>query len=173
MFVTKYLALALAVSASLPAGTGLPVRQTTASPAGNAATEQTAAFLDENDENAYRIFGGDSLMAQNAVFKHSPDRPAAVKVYKTTITGYSSTPEETDDTPFITASGALTRPGVVAANFLPFGTKIRIPALFGDRIFTVEDRMHVRNGDKIDIWFSSKEEALNFGRRFAVIEVLK
>ena len=165
--MTKYLALALAVSAALPTGAGLSAGQaglTVSSSAGGAAAEQISA---SDSENTYRIVGGDSLLAQNAVFiKRSPNRPPAVKVYKTTITGYSSTPEETDDTPFTTASGTPTRPGVVAANFLPFGTKIRIPALFGDRIFTVEDRMHIRNSDKVDIWFSSKEEALNFGRRF-------
>ncbi len=164
----KYLALALTVSAAFPAErANLPV----SSPAGNSVAEQTAS-LDELDENPYSIVGGDSLLAQNAVFKRPFNRPPAVKIYKTTITGYSSTPEETDDTPFITASGALTRPGVVAANFLPFGTKVRIPALFGDRVFTVEDRMHARNSDKVDIWFSSKEEALNFGRRSASVEVL-
>src|SRR4030042_3654518 len=44
------------------------------------------------------------------------------------VTAYSSTPEETDDTPFITASGNYVRPGVIAANFLPFGTQGQSPA---------------------------------------------
>ncbi|MBI5079234.1 3D domain-containing protein [Candidatus Wolfebacteria bacterium] len=92
-------------------------------------------------------------------------------VVETVITGYSSTPEETDDTPFITASGTGVRPGIVAANFLPFGAKIRVPKLFGDRVFIVEDRMHPKNDGKIDIWFSSKEEALNFGVRVAEVEI--
>ena len=79
------------------------------------------------------------------------------------VTAYSSTPEETDDTPFITASGKEVRPGIVAANFFDFGTKIKIPEIFGDKIFIVEDRMHQRKKDFIDIWMPTKEEAQKFG----------
>ena len=88
------------------------------------------------------------------------------------LTAYSSSPNETDDTPFITASGIHTHDGVVAANFLPFGTRIRIPDIFGDRVFTVEDRLKKIYNDRIDIWFASKKEALNFGSQFATVEVL-
>ncbi|MCX6737892.1 MAG: hypothetical protein NTY11_00505 [Candidatus Parcubacteria bacterium] len=89
------------------------------------------------------------------------------------ITGYSSTPEETDDTPFITASGDWVHDGIVAANFLPFGSKIRIPEIYGDEIFVVEDRMHPRKKQQIDIWFPSKQEALEFGAHYSYIEVLE
>lgn len=92
---------------------------------------------------------------------------------RATVTGYSSTPEETDSTPFITASGTDVHEGVAAANWLPLGTKIRIPDLFGDTVFTVEDRMHERFGDRVDIWFSSTEEAIEFGARKARIVVLE
>lgn len=89
------------------------------------------------------------------------------------ITAYSSTPEETDDTPFITASGKKVRPGIIAANFLPFGTKVQIPEVFGEKIFEVEDRMHKRKGDQfIDIWMPSKEEAQEFGIMYAKIIIL-
>ena len=48
------------------------------------------------------------------------------------VTAYSSTPEETDDTPFITASNTRVRHGIVATNMLPFGTRIQFPEVFGD-----------------------------------------
>ena len=70
------------------------------------------------------------------------------------VTAYSSSPDETDNTPFITASGKTVRDGVVATNVLPFGTKIKIPSLFGDKIFTVEDRMHRRMKNVMDIWMA-------------------
>lgn len=95
------------------------------------------------------------------------------KTIEVIITGYSSTPEETDDDPFITASGDLVRDGIVAANFLPFGTEIRIPEIYGDRVFVIEDRMHPRKKQQIDIWFPSKQEALEFGARYSYIEVLE
>ncbi|MDD4761859.1 MAG: hypothetical protein PHZ25_02460 [Candidatus Pacebacteria bacterium] len=89
-----------------------------------------------------------------------------------TVTGYSSSPEETDDTPFITASGNHVRPGVVAANWLPLGSKVKIPELFGEQVFVVEDRMNKRFNDRLDIWFSDKESAQDFGMHFTKIIVL-
>ncbi len=94
------------------------------------------------------------------------------KLIRAVITAYSSREEETDDTPLITAAGTKVRPGVVAANWLPLGAKIRIPELFGDQVFVVEDRMHVRMNGKVDIWFSDTEEALRFGTRVARVEIL-
>ncbi len=75
--------------------------------------------------------------------------------------------------PSVTASGTYPRDGIVAANFLPFGTKIRIPSLFGDKIYTVEDRMSPTINGTVDVFFSSRQGALNFGRRGAYIEILK
>lgn len=89
-------------------------------------------------------------------------------------TAYSSTPWETDSDPYTTASGNLVRDGIVANNFLSFGTKIRIPEFFGDKIFVVEDRMNWRKGNNyIDIWFPSHQEALNFGAKKTYIEILE
>lgn len=85
------------------------------------------------------------------------------KTYEVFITAYSSTPDETDSTPNITASNKPAREGIIAANFLPFGTKVKIPSVFGDKIFIVEDRMHKRKKNFVDIWMPSKEDALKFG----------
>lgn len=95
------------------------------------------------------------------------------RTIKATVTAYSSTPDQTDDTPFVTASNTLTRDGVVAANFLPFGTKIMIPKLFGEKVFIVEDRMHERFSDRVDIWFPDRASAKNFGLVRIDILVLK
>jgi 3D (Asp-Asp-Asp) domain-containing protein len=89
------------------------------------------------------------------------------------VTGYSSRVQETDDTPFITASGSKTYEGVLAANWLPFGTKVKIPEFFGDKVFTVEDRMNKRHqGNSIDVWFNDTQEALRFGVKNTRIEIL-
>jgi 3D (Asp-Asp-Asp) domain-containing protein len=88
------------------------------------------------------------------------------------ITAYASVPEETDDTPFTTASGKTVRDGIVASNLLPFGTKIQIPALFGDKIFTVEDRTSPRFRKTIDIWMTTPAKAIIFGVAHAQIVVL-
>jgi len=90
-----------------------------------------------------------------------------------TITAYSSTVSQTDDTPFTTASGTRVRNGIVATNSLPFGTKIRIPSIFGNKVFVVEDRMNSRYKDNVDIWFSNYLEAKTFGVKTATIEILE
>ena len=99
-----------------------------------------------------------------------PDNRPAVR--KVVITGYSSTADKTDDTPFITASGKRVRDGIVASNFLKFGTRIKIPSVFGDKIFVVEDRMHARFSNRVDIWFSTREQAMKLGKREVEIIVL-
>ena len=100
--------------------------------------------------------------------------PKAVKTLKVVLTAYSSTPDQTDDTPFITASGKYVRDGIIANNLLPFGTKVRIPELYGDKVFTVEDRMNRRKSNyHFDIWMEDRPIALDFGVKTAEIEVLE
>jgi len=93
---------------------------------------------------------------------------------RVTVTAYSSTEWETQGDPFITASGKRVEDGIVANNLLPFGTEIRLPKIFGDKIFTVQDRMHFRKSDyHFDIWFPSYKQALNFGAKTTEIEIVK
>lgn len=108
----------------------------------------------------------------NSSIEHATSMKNTRRHIPVTMTGYSSTPDQTDDSPFITASGALVGDGVIAANFLPFGTKIQIPAVFGNKVFTVKDRMHRRFSDRVDIWFNDRESAMRFGIRTAEIVVL-
>ncbi|MCX6731821.1 MAG: hypothetical protein NTX55_02435 [Candidatus Parcubacteria bacterium] len=89
------------------------------------------------------------------------------------ITAYSSTPDQTDDSPFIVANGTFVHDGVVAANFLPFGTKIKIPGVFGEKVFTVEDRMHRRFKQRIDVWFPDRQSALKFGYKILKVQILE
>jgi 3D (Asp-Asp-Asp) domain-containing protein len=93
------------------------------------------------------------------------------------MTAYSSSIWETDNEvendPFITASGSWVHWGTVAANFLPFGTKIRIPFVYGDEVFEIKDRMNARKKIQIDIWQPSREQALDFGVKMGYIEILE
>jgi 3D (Asp-Asp-Asp) domain-containing protein len=103
--------------------------------------------------------------------KEEPKPWIEKKIMKITVTGYSSSHDETDDDPLITASGKPVRDGIVATNILPFGTKIKMPEKFGDKVFVVEDRMHKRFKNRIDVWFPSKKEALEFGKIVMEIEI--
>ncbi len=76
----------------------------------------------------------------------------------------------------ITASGKKVKVGMVANNWLPFGTKVFIKGL-GE--FTVEDRGNKKYfGTKeekrktIDVYFNSHKEAKEFGVKFLKVKVL-
>jgi 3D (Asp-Asp-Asp) domain-containing protein len=117
------------------------------------------------------------ILEENTLTSLSNPNDPPLKVTKTVpviITAYSSTPWETDDTPYITAAGTEVRDGIVANNLLPFGTKIRIPELYNDKVFVVEDRMNWKKSNyQVDIWFPDYHQALSFGVKRTHIEVLE
>jgi 3D (Asp-Asp-Asp) domain-containing protein len=96
----------------------------------------------------------------------------AVNNLQMRVTAYASVPDETDSTPFITANGTYVHDGVAASNILPFGTRIQIPALFGKKVFTIEDRMSTHIKNTIDIWMPSVRQAIIFGANHTDIVVL-
>jgi 3D (Asp-Asp-Asp) domain-containing protein len=115
------------------------------------------------------IFQGNSIFGIS-----SPNNPEKepIRIFAI-VTAYSSTPWETDEDPHITASGKPVRDGIVANNLLPFGTKIKIPEIFGDKIFVVEDRMSWEKGNyQFDIWFEDYFEALKFGAKKTYVEII-
>ncbi len=90
------------------------------------------------------------------------------------VTAYSSTPWETDDNPFITASGKWVEDGFVANNKFPIGTKVRFPEIYGEKVFVIEDRMNWKKGSyQFDIWLPSHWEAKDFGVKTTYIEILE
>ncbi len=99
----------------------------------------------------------------------SIDKPRIIRWV--TITAYSSTVDQCDDTPFIAASNKHVYDGMVACNFLPFGTKVKFPDVFGDKIFTVDDRMNKKYNSRIDIWMPTREQAKQFGAQYLKVEI--
>jgi len=94
-----------------------------------------------------------------------------------TITAYTSEVAQCDSSPCITANGfnvcEHAIEDTIAANFLPLGSKIRIPDLFGDRVFVVRDRMNKRYQNRLDIWMIDKADAVNFGVKLAKVDILE
>lgn len=87
-----------------------------------------------------------------------------------TVTAYSSSPDETWGDPFVTASGKRVFDGLVACpRSLAFGTRVKI----GERTYDCYDRLHPKYDDRFDIWMSSKDAALRFGKRQVQVEVLE
>jgi 3D (Asp-Asp-Asp) domain-containing protein len=102
---------------------------------------------------------------------HQPSKRTPKTVRRAIVTFYSSDSWQTDETPFITASGARVRDGIAAANFLGFGTQIKLPELYGDKTFIIEDRLHPRFSDRIDIWVGTREEAVKKGIHHTKLEI--
>jgi 3D (Asp-Asp-Asp) domain-containing protein len=97
---------------------------------------------------------------------------------KVWLTAYNSLPAQTDDDPCTTASGLnvceRNTEDVIATNYkrLPFGTKVRFPELYGNKIFVVEDRMNQKYSSHADIWLKEREDAIHFGRKYVTMEIL-
>jgi len=89
-----------------------------------------------------------------------------------TATAYTSSSGECDRDPYTTASGAKTADGVIAANGFPFGTRVRLPDYFGDKVFIVLDRMGRGGKNRVDIWMQSRHQALEWGVQRVRMEIL-
>jgi 3D (Asp-Asp-Asp) domain-containing protein len=92
-----------------------------------------------------------------------------VRTLPVTLTAYSSTEDQCDDTPHITASNKPVRNGIIAVSHdlmtewgLTFGQRVLIP---GHGLFEVQDRMNRRWQKKVDIWHNDREAARLFGRQ--------
>lgn len=112
-------------------------------------------------------------------FPEAKERVARKKI-KVLATAYSSTPDQTDSTPCITANGfdlckyydAHAIETTIASNFLPMNTSVRVKDVFGDRVLVVRDRMNERYGyGRIDIWMPTREDAKQFGVQWIEMEI--
>ena len=100
-------------------------------------------------------------------------RPPQFQVVGTvlaTITSYSSSEDETDSTPFITASGKRVKEGIIANNCFDYGTLVEIDG----KIYEVQDRLNERYScQHFDIWQPTKEEAQNFGKKVVEVKIVR
>ena len=123
--------------------------------------------------NAQKI--ADEIEKTPVVATSTPDKVIRTSVH--VMTAYNSEVGQTDNSPCITANGfAVCTHGeedTIADNFLKFGTKVKIPDLYGDRIFVVRDRMNVKHPNRIDIWMKDRASAVKFGVKTARIQVIE
>ncbi|MFE7821390.1 3D domain-containing protein [Priestia megaterium] len=76
----------------------------------------------------------------------------------------------------VTASGKTVQPGMVAMDsWVPLGTKVRItcedyPSING--VYEVADRGGAIDGNRVDIYMTSLDHAIDFGKRNIKIEIL-
>ena len=132
----------------------------------------SASLVAPVQNEAHKVVESVKSQVVSTEAKQLPVSSNKVKRRTITVTAYSSTPDQTDDSPFITANGTVVRDGVVATNFLPFGTRVRFPELYGDKEFIVADRMNTRYFYRIDVWMPDRKDALKFGKKDVLVEIL-
>ncbi len=130
-------------------------------------------------------------IASPAVAVHGPAPP----ILTLRATAYNSLVSQTDAQPHITATGARTHFGIIAVsrdllgNIIPYGSLVRLrdlgsyhhsrgvgkfQALLDQQgLFIVEDTMHPRKRQQIDVWFEYHSEAISWGLRKIELEVVR
>jgi 3D (Asp-Asp-Asp) domain-containing protein len=121
--------------------------------------------------------------------------PTTSLTFTLRATAYNSLPGQTWGDPNITATGTRTAFGIIAASrdllgdSLPYGSLVRLHDLGGfhdgrgagtfqevldtQQLFIVEDTMHARKTQQIDVWFPELSTALSWGVRQVRIEVVR
>lgn len=115
----------------------------------------------------------DQAMALLRTCFGTPVQLDRVRSLPVTLTAYSSTVSQCDETPHYTASDQAVRNGIVAVSDdlvremgLRFGQKVLIP---GYGIFEVQDRMNPRWRRTVDIWISDQKAASLFGKQKGIL----
>ncbi len=135
-----------------------------------------------------------NIKIRDAITITQPQSASSSPNYILKATGYNSHASQTDSTPTITATGATTTFGIIAASRdllddeIPYGSLVRIrdlgnyksgrgaghfQDLLNETLFIVEDTMHPRKVDQVDIWFPQLSQALNWGVRRVEVEVVR
>lgn len=121
--------------------------------------------------------------------------PIANPLFEFRATAYNSLEDQTYGDPHITATGTRTRFGIVAVSRdllgaeLPYGSLIRLrdmgsfsngsgagkfqAVLDGQAIFVVEDTMHARKRQQLDVWFEEYSTAVDWGVRRLQVELIR
>ena len=92
--------------------------------------------------------------------------PAFLDLGEFRLTAYCACKKCCGKSDGITASGAKVQQGITVAadtDILPFGTKV----IINDHEYTVQDCGGAIKGNRIDVYFDSHEEALEFGVQYA------
>jgi len=112
---------------------------------------------------------GEFAGSEEVVIKEAVEVEKEVEWYYFIASGYSAN-DPVQGTNNITATGKEIKQGMVAVDpeVIPLGTKIEIKEM---GIFVAEDTGGKIKGNRIDVYFDSKEEAKKFGKRGIWIKI--
>jgi len=112
------------------------------------------------------LWGGDQAILQANIARY---------VMTVTVTAYSPSVDETDSTPYITASNRRVRDGICA---ISRDIEKELDLKWGDMIYLegigtceFQDRMHRRKRKQVDLFMWNKSDAVRFGIKRARIGI--
>lgn len=117
--------------------------------------------------------------AEIADSQHSQVDPVNFPIQELAPRPISNSPRDFEATAYcddgITKSGVPVAPGIVAADptILPLGSLIQVKVAGYSGLYRVMDTGLLVKGNIIDIYISSEEEAIEFGRRKAKVTLLR
>lgn len=100
------------------------------------------------------------------------EEPEKISLGEYKLTAYCACKKCCGKTDGITASGIRAKEGVTIAadtRILPFGTKV----IIDDNEYTVQDKGGAIKGNRIDVYFDSHQDALEFGVQYKEIFTMK
>lgn len=137
--------------------------------------EEAAAKLKQEQEEA--VAKAEAIRIKEEAEKAAAEKAATqttttsvAKSFTAEITAYCPCVQCCGKTNGITASGtkATANRTIAMSSAYSFGTQVKI----GNTIYTVEDRGGAIQNNRVDIYFNTHQEALNFGRQSKTIEIL-
>jgi len=128
-------------------------------------------YKNDKVNSALRGFGvEESLEKEKIIIKEIMEVEKEVEWYYFIASGYSAN-DPAQGTNNITATGKEIKEGMIAVDtrVIPLGTKIEIKDM---GIFKAEDTGGKIKGNRIDIYFDTKKEAKEFGRKGVWIKII-
>jgi 3D (Asp-Asp-Asp) domain-containing protein len=133
-------------------------------------TENNSSIIIESNEQVKTTKKKNKKKKAKKASNKAANKTEFIGTFK--VTGYCSCSSCCGKSNGVTASGTTATAGrTIAADTskLPFGTKVVIDG----HTYTVEDKGGAINGNRIDIFFSSHEKALQWGVRYCDVYIKK
>ncbi len=122
---------------------------------------------------AHRTFDNTGLVADhrpvNVYHTRAPEPSRGRRTIRCTITYYTASSDECGKSDGIGAAGVRMEPGMVACDFLPLWSKVRIDG----KTYVVTDRFGGGYTDKIDVFCTDKSYALRMGKSVKEVEMVE
>jgi 3D (Asp-Asp-Asp) domain-containing protein len=116
---------------------------------------------------------GTVLLLSGCAMLSTGEREDNREIRRMTVTAYDNGTSQGKNKTFgVTSSGEKARKGTIAADIrrYPYGTRMYVPGYgWGE----VQDTGSAITGDRIDVFFPKKKDAISWGRKYLDVTIIK